>query len=54
MTILPHGTTIETVNDHGHIFHRVCDPGGDMCRYTENQDPAQDFAAIYEEIFNYK
>ena len=54
VTILPHGTTIETISDQGHIFHRVCDPGGDMCRYTENQDTAQDFAAIYEEIVNYK
>ena len=54
VTILPHGTTIETVTNRGHTFHRVCDPGGDMCRYTENQDTAQDFAAIYEEIFDYK
>ncbi len=54
MTILPHGTTIETISDQGHIFHRVCVPGGGMCRYTENHDAAQDFAAIYEEIFDYK
>ena len=54
VTTFPHGTTIETLNDSGHVFHRVCAPGGGVCRYADNEDIAQDFAQTYEEIFNYK
>jgi|TARA_X000000368_G_scaffold61349_1_gene43262 hypothetical protein len=54
VTTFLHGTTIETLNDQGRIFHRVCAPGGGVCRYAETEDTAQDFAQTYEEIFNYK
>ena len=54
MTTFPHGTTIETLNDSGHVFHRVCAPGGGVCRYADNEDIAQDFANIYEEYFKHK
>ena len=54
MTTFPHGTTIETLNDHGHTFHRVCAPGGGFCRYAENEDSAQDFASTFEEFYKYK
>jgi len=54
VTTFPHGTTIETLNNHGHTFHRVCAPGGGVCRYAYNEELAQDFAQTYEEIFNYK
>ena len=54
MTTLSHGTTIETINNHGHVFHRVCVPGGGMCRYAETEDTAQGFASTFEELYKHR
>ena len=54
MTTFPHGTTIETLKNSGHVLHRVCAPGGGVCCYAETEDSAQDFADTYEEFYNYK
>jgi hypothetical protein len=49
---LPHGTTIELLDDkHGNQVHRVCTPGGSMCRYVEPYHCALVYAAQYEEYY---
>jgi len=54
VTTLSHGTTIETIIDHGHLSHRVCIPGGGMCRYADTEEIAQEFASTYEDLYKYK
>ena len=54
MTTLVHGTTIETFQKRGHLEHRVCAPGGGLCRYTKDEYQANIFANLYEELFIYR
>ena len=49
VTILPHGTTIETLIKNGHQMHRVCCLNEAMCRYTSSFDEAQSYADIFEQ-----
>ena len=53
MTTLPHGTTIEILGGEGLYQHRVCCPGGGICRIARDSYEADDFAKIYEDFFNY-
>jgi hypothetical protein len=52
---LPHGTTIELLDDkHGNQVHRVCTPGGSMCRLTEPYHVALTYGMQYEEYYSVK
>jgi len=53
MTTYTHGTTLEVFENRGHKEHRVCTPGGGMCRYAKDQYEAEDFAKAFEEFFEY-
>lgn len=49
---LPHGTTIELLDDkHGNQVHRVCTPGGSMCRYVEPYHVAITYGQQYEDHY---
>ena len=49
---LPHGTTIELMDDkHGNQVHRVCTPGGSMCRYVEPYHCAITYAEQYDQYY---
>jgi hypothetical protein len=51
----PNGTTIELgEDDRGNQFHRVCNSGGSMCRYTEPFHCALTYAEQYEEFYQVK
>jgi len=54
MTVLPHGTTIEVLGNKGLYQHRVCSPGGGICRIARDSYEADDFANLYERMFNYR
>jgi hypothetical protein len=48
----PCGTTIELGEDrHHNQVHRVCTPGGSMCRYVEPYHCALVYAEQYEEMY---
>jgi hypothetical protein len=48
----PNGTTIEFGEDsHGHHVHRVCNPGGSICKYTEPFHCALTYANYFEEYY---
>ena len=48
----PNGTTIEFGEDsHGHHVHRVCNPGGSICKYTEPFHCALTYANYFEEYW---
>lgn len=49
------GTTIEFGSDlHGNQVHRVCTPGGSMCRFAEPYHVALTYAQQYEELYKIK
>jgi hypothetical protein len=51
----PNGTTIELGEDaHGNQVHRVCTPGGSMCRYVEPIHCAMVYAQYFEENYAIK
>jgi hypothetical protein len=51
----PNGTTIEFGEDHhGNQVHRICNPGGSMCRYAEPYHVALTYANQYEEYYAIK
>lgn len=46
------GTTIEIgVDRHGNQVHRICTPGGSMCRFAEPYHVALTYAQQYEEFY---
>ena len=49
MTTLPHGTTIEIFNQYGKKSYRICRKGGGLCRITQNEYQANEFAELFEE-----
>jgi hypothetical protein len=52
---LENGTTIEFGEDHhGNQVHRVCTPGGSMCRLVEPYHCAITYAEQYEECYRVK
>lgn len=51
----PNGSTIEFGSDpSGNHVHRICNPGGSICRYAEPFHCALTYAMQFEEYFNYK
>lgn len=49
---LSKGTTIELGEDrHGNQVHRICTPGGSMCRYAEPYHVAITYAQQFEETY---
>ena len=53
VTTFTHGTTLEVLENRGHKEHRVCCPGGGMCRYAKDEYEAQDFVQQFEDFFKY-
>ena len=52
MQTLPRGTTIEVgIDSHGNQVHRICTPGGSMCRFAEPFHVAITYANQYEEYY---
>jgi len=51
----PNGTTIELGEDsHRNQVHRVCTPGGSMCRFVEPIHVAMTYAQQYEDCYPVK
>ncbi len=49
------GTTIEFGEDHhGNQVHRICTPGGSMCRFAEPYHVALTYGQQYEEFYGVK
>lgn len=49
---LPRGTTIELGEDyHGNQVHRICNPGGSMCRFAEPYHVAITYAQQFEQFY---